>query len=87
MGISLMTDVKDNLVLRCVVNIVESDNQLDSSEAWAEVSRVDGAAFNHVLTDLLAEFLQLLDSESLDVCRGVDLVEICICCVVHRVAV
>ena len=53
MGIGLMADVKDDLVLRCVVNIVESDNQFNSSEARSKVTGVDSTTFNHVLTDLL----------------------------------
>ena len=87
MGICLVAYVEDDLVLRSVVDIVESDNQFYRSETRSQMAGIDSTAFYHIVTDLLTEFLQLLDGECLDVCRGVDLVEIYVCRVVHCGAV
>ena len=82
-GIGLVADIKYYLVLRSVIYIMQSDYQFHSSKAWSKVARVDGAAFYHIMTHLLAKSLELLYGEFLDVCRGVDFVQKCICCFCH----
>ena len=62
---------------------MNADDEFDRAEARSEVSRIDGAAFDHVLTDFLAERTQLLHAEVFDISRRIDAVKKRMCRIAH----
>ena len=57
-GVSLMSDIEDNLVRWSVVDIVQSDNKLNGTETGSEMPWILRAALYDVFTDLGAQSLE-----------------------------
>jgi hypothetical protein len=71
-SIRLVTDVKDELVMRRVVHIMKSDHQLDRSKTGTKVTRIDRAAVYHIMTEFLTEGAELPYGEGLYILRRID---------------
>jgi hypothetical protein len=82
-----MSYVEDDLVLRCIEHVMQAYHELYSSETRSEMAGIHRTAFDHILTDLLTEYLQILYTEALDICRGVYVVKKCICRIAHQALV
>ena len=71
MGISLMTYVKDKLVLRCIIDIMKGYYKLHRAKTWSQVAWIHRTALYHILTNLLAKLLELVHIQTFYVCRRV----------------
>ena len=70
-----MPDIEHYVVERGVVDIMDSDNQLDCSETGSQMPRIPGAAADHIVPYFSAECHKFLCAESPDVGRVADLVK------------
>ena len=83
MGICLMAYIEDNLVLRCIIYIMKGNDKFYSTEAGTKMTGVDRTAFDHILTDLIAESLQFIKAHPFYICRRVHLFKNPVCRVFH----
>jgi len=72
-GVGLMPDVPDNLVVRGVENVMEGDGQLDDSQARRQVTAVLCYGANDQVADFPGQLLQLAGSELLQLGRTLQL--------------
>ncbi len=73
--ITLVADVKDELVFGCFKNTVESEGKLDNSEIRPEVSPGLRKNTDQFLPDLGGELLEAVLGQLFDVCRRVNRLE------------
>ena len=76
MGIGLMADIEDYLVIRSIVDIVKAHYQLYGTETGTEVSRIRGTTLYHVVPDFGAQLFQFLQTHPFQVRREIDFVEL-----------
>lgn len=74
MGIGLMADVKDQIVLRSVEHIMQTYNQFHGAKTGRQMPRIVRAAPDDVVPDLAAERSQFLYIQSPEVFRRIDLI-------------
>ena len=67
MRICLMAYIPHQLIVRCVVDIVQSNGQLNRTEARCQVARVFRALLDNVLAQLATILRQLLKTQVLQV--------------------
>eukprot|EP00951_Prasinocladus_malaysianus_P033242 scaffold328016_cov27-Prasinocladus_malaysianus.AAC.1 len=72
MGVCLVADVKDELVVRAVEDVMHGDGELDHAEARPQVAARLGHDVDELGADLLAEGLQLVAVEVFQVDWVVD---------------
>ena len=71
-GIALMTDIEDDLVLGGVEDIVEGNRRLHEAEVRAYMTTMVTHTVEDSLTDLTGYVVQFFDIESLDIFRTLD---------------
>ncbi len=67
MCVSLMADIEDELVLGGVVDVMETDYELDCTKARSEVAGVVRTDFHHITAELRAKLPELIHAERLEV--------------------
>ena len=79
MGISLMTNIENDLILRGIIHIMQSDDKFYSTEARSEMARIHCATLDHVLTYLLTQGAKLINTQTFDITRRVYLIQKLVC--------
>ena len=74
--IGLVSHVEDEFVGRGVIDIVQADYEFNSTEARCDVTRIAGAAVEHIATEFRAELRQDFLRKFAKVLRTVYFVEI-----------
>ena len=74
MGIGLVADVEDDVVLRGIVNIMKGDDEFNASERGTEVTGILGRTLHHVPAEFPAEGPELFLCETPEILRGVYLI-------------
>ena len=87
MGICLMTDIVDELILRSIIDIMQTHDEFDCSEARSQMTWIHRAALHHILADFSTESPQSVNIEFLDVLRGIYSAKYLILNVFHHSAV
>ena len=75
MNVSLMADIKQEVVFRCVEDIVQSDGQLDNPEVGTKVPPGSGEHRDQLLANLDGQFFQIRDREPFYICRRINIVQ------------
>jgi len=70
-GISLVPYVENQLVVRSIEYIMQTDDELDRAEARSQVPGIDSAYLYYILSDFRAQFPQLIKVQGPDVCGGI----------------
>ena len=70
-----MSHIENDVVPGSVVDIMQSGDEFHGTETRSEMSRIPGAAFNHIVPDFSAQNPEFLHTEIPDVGRAVDFVE------------
>jgi len=70
--VSLMADIPDDLVARCVEQVVKRDGELDNAEAGRKMTAHAADDVDHTVTYILRELGQLLFFEQANVRRTID---------------
>ena len=74
-GVGLVPDVEDELVLGRVEHGVQAHDELHGAQARSQMPRILRAALNHILTDLRAQLLELRGAEFPDIRRTIYLLQ------------
>ncbi len=74
-GISLMPDIPDQPVMRCIKDVMKGEGQLDDTKTWSEVAAGSGDTVNEGHPYFMSQFLQLRYRQSSYICRGIDRVK------------
>src|SRR5580658_1232619 len=72
MPVGLMSDVPYQLVIRRVENVMQCHCQLYHAQTGRKMPAMDAHRINNKLPELVAELLQLLPAQFLEVGRGID---------------
>jgi len=72
-GVGLMADIPDDLVLRGIQDMMEGEGQFDHAERWGKVAPGLAGGLNNIVADLPRQLGQLGDVKILDIRRRVDL--------------
>ena len=83
-GIGLMADVPDHLVVRRVIDVMERYGEFHGSETRCEVSRIHAEFRYHEVSEFCSERFQFGDGESAQVFRRVYVVEVFIARLYHE---
>ena len=59
-GIGLVANIPDDLIIRCIENIMDGDSQFNGSKTGTQVARIGGDDIEDKLADLIAKFRQLV---------------------------
>ncbi len=82
-GVGLVADIPDHLVLRRIVDVMECDGEFHRSETRCEVAGVHAEFRDHEIPYLRGERFQFGNGEPAQVFRGVDFVEIFVALLCH----
>ena len=83
MSICLMTHIEDDLVFRCIVNIMKSHDKFHRTKAGTKMTRIHRTTLYHIMTDLFAQRTKGFHIQRLYICRRVDGIQNPICLVFH----
>ena len=72
MDVTLMTDIEDKFVLRCVENPVQRNGQLNDSQVWTEVASGLGEDTDQFLAHLFGQKRQVFFFNCLHIRWGVN---------------
>ena len=71
MSIGLVSHIEDKLVLRGIIHIMKTYDELYRSETRSEMTGIHRASLDHILTDLRTKLSQLIDIQLLDILRRI----------------
>jgi len=74
-SVGLVSDIPDDLVIRCIIDIMKGDGKLYHPEAGTEVAGVAAYLVNDMLPELFTESHQVKPVEFPEVLRRVDSIE------------
>jgi hypothetical protein len=69
MTVGLMTYIPDQLVIRCIKNVVKGDSQFDYPQAGRKMAAMNTDSINDVLTEFIRYLVQLLLAELFKIFR------------------
>lgn len=71
MGIGLVADVEDDLVLGRIVHGMQGDDEFHRTQAGPEMPRILRTALHHILPDLRTKFPEFLHGQAPQIGRAV----------------
>ncbi len=74
-NVSLMADIKQKVVFRCVEDIVQGDGQLNNTEVGTKVAPGSREHRDQLLANLGGQFFQLRDREPFYIRGRIDIVQ------------
>ena len=75
MRIDLVADIPDDLVIRCIKQVMQRDRQFDHAKTGAEMATCDRNGINGLRTQFISDLLKIFGFEFLQIGGCLDLIE------------